>query len=56
VRNRLRRRLRVLLREATLPPGDFLVGVSPAGSASSFDELRQAVTQVVRRCQSQVSP
>lgn len=53
VRNRLRRRLREILRRADLPAGDFLVGISPAGAAASFDVLRDAVTAVVQRCRTQ---
>ena len=40
-RNRLRRRLRSLLREkySHLPAGLYLVGATPAAAARSFDEL-----------------
>jgi ribonuclease P protein component len=54
VRNRLRRRLRAILRSLDLAPGAYLVGVSvadPAASALSFAQLsglvRQAVADVV---------
>lgn len=43
VRNRIRRRLRVLMRDRlhadALADGRYLVSVSPAGSNASFDEL-----------------
>jgi ribonuclease P protein component len=58
VRNRLRRRLRVLLTEAELPSGSFLVGVRPAGAARSFPELSSdvdALVSQIRRASAQVS-
>jgi ribonuclease P protein component len=52
VRNRLRRRLRAIFvdidRSANpLPAGDYLVRVRPGASDSSFDELRQHLTEAV---------
>lgn len=45
VRNRIRRRLRVLMRDRAfvdgLAPGRYLVSVSPAGATASFAELRR---------------
>ncbi len=52
VRNRLRRRLRALLAEASLPPGLYLIGAQPGAVQRSRDELvfdlRQLVASV--RC------
>lgn len=54
VRNRLRRRLRAVLRSLDLAPGAYLVGVSvadPSADSLSFAQLsalvRQAVADVV---------
>lgn len=51
VRNTIRRRLRVMLRDAAragdLAPGRYLVGVGPAVTELTFDALRDHVRQVV---------
>lgn len=50
VRNRLRRRLRVLMDEraaAGLPPGHYLIGVRPGASELTFDELRGHLIRAV---------
>ncbi len=49
VRNRLRRRLRMIVREVAheLPPGAYLIGVSPPAALSSYDELRTMVPQAI---------
>jgi ribonuclease P protein component len=47
-RNRLRRRLRAILRDAELAPGAYLVGVAPAASALSFEELAAHVVKACR--------
>jgi ribonuclease P protein component len=39
VRNRLRRQLRALLADATLPPGLYLIGAQPIAAQRSQDEL-----------------
>jgi ribonuclease P protein component len=39
VRNRLRRQIRALLDDASLPPGWYLVGAQPAAAQRSRDEL-----------------
>jgi ribonuclease P protein component len=39
VRNRLRRQLRALLADATLPPGLYLIGAQPIAARRSRDEL-----------------
>ena len=53
VRNRLRRRLRALVsgleRDGALSPGLYLVGVSPAATTSSFDDLRRHLASAVSR-------
>jgi len=38
-RNRVRRRLRAIVRNAELTPGSYLVSVAPAAATLSFDEL-----------------
>jgi ribonuclease P protein component len=48
VRNLVRRRLRMLLAEAPLPPGLYLFGGTPAIVERSFDALRQDVTNIAR--------
>ncbi|MDQ2727383.1 MAG: ribonuclease P protein component [Actinomycetota bacterium] len=49
VRNRLRRRLRMIVREVapTLPPGAYLIGAGPPAALSSYDELRTMVPQAI---------
>jgi ribonuclease P protein component len=49
VRNRLRRRLRSILRSLDLAPGGYLVGVTPdpAASSLSFAQLSALVRQAV---------
>jgi len=39
VRNRLRRQLRALLTESSLPPGLYLIGAQAAAAQRSRDEL-----------------
>ncbi len=52
-RNRLRRRLRAVVRELAPPPGAYLVGAAAAASALPYDELtasvRAAMDAAVRR-------
>jgi len=45
VRNRLRRRLRAVVRELLFEPGDYLISVAPAAAELSFDQLRGHVQQ-----------
>lgn len=51
VRNRLRRRLRVVMRECLaddlLAPGRFLVSAGPAAADLGFDELRDHVSRAL---------
>lgn len=49
VRNRLRRRLRMIIREVapTLPPGAYLIGAGPPAALSPYDELRTMVPQAI---------
>lgn len=48
-RNRLRRRLRAVVRElaAELRPGAYLVGVGPEAASLGFDELRELVREAI---------
>lgn len=48
-RNRLRRRLRVLLDEAALPPGLYLIGARPPAGELAFDAVRSEVVTLARR-------
>lgn len=50
VRNRLRRRLRAVLREETaeLPRGAYLVRVAPGGDELTYDQLRMAMGTALR--------
>ena len=51
VRNRIRRRLRAILREGGvgLRPGAYLVGASAAAASLSYEELRATVCQALDR-------
>lgn len=51
VRNRVRRRLRMLIREQaqSLRPGAYLVGVAPGADQLSFSELRAALCTALER-------
>jgi len=50
VRNRLRRRLRMLMREMApeLRPGAYLIGAGPAAAALSFGELSGAMGAIMK--------
>ena len=50
-RNRVRRRLRMLIREAapTLPPGAYLVGIRPEAAALPYEELRSVLLRALER-------
>jgi ribonuclease P protein component len=48
-RNRLRRRLRAIVRDTELAPGAYLVAVSPPAALLGFDEL---AAHVVKACRS----
>lgn len=54
-RNLWRRRLRAIASEAArvLPSGDYLVGVSPGVRAIDFAELKERVTDTMRRASEQ---
>jgi ribonuclease P protein component len=52
VRNRLRRRLRMIVRDAPLAPGYWLFGARPEAVELAFDSLRQTVASLT----SQVPP
>ena len=47
-RNRVRRRLRAIVRDTELAPGAYLVSVSPAAAALPFDELAGHLRQACR--------
>ncbi len=49
VRNRLRRRLRMLMREAApqLSPGAYLIGASASATLLSYEELRDSLMQAL---------
>jgi len=50
VRNRVKRRLREILRAAPLIPGhDIVVTAFPESAGASFDELREATLACARR-------
>lgn len=55
VRNQLRRRLRAALAARALPPGDYLVGATPAAGALSWTELNSLVDELVTAVGGQVS-
>jgi ribonuclease P protein component len=46
VRNRLRRRLRAILRNADLPGGLYLFGATPAAAALDFPELHNIISKI----------
>ena len=50
VRNRVRRRLRMLIRDAApkLRPGAYLIGVAPAAAVCSYNELRVILSKALR--------
>jgi ribonuclease P protein component len=51
-RNRLRRRLRAVVREATnegLPAGSYLIGTQPAAAALDYGTLAAHVTEALHR-------
>jgi ribonuclease P protein component len=50
VRNRVRRRLRMLIREAApmLRPGAYLIGVGPAAALLSHEELRVILHKAIK--------
>ena len=50
VRNRLRRRLRMLMRNAAsqLQPGAYLVGVAPAATTLTYAQLEAHLSQALR--------
>jgi ribonuclease P protein component len=52
-RNRVRRRLRALVREPAMPlhPGLYLIAAGPGAIDATFDELRRDLTEAIRRSQ-----
>ena len=55
-RNRIRRRLRAIVAELDLPPGAYLVGVSPAVATESFASLRAHVATALDRLDPVTAP
>ena len=55
VRNRVRRRLRVLIREAAplLRPGAYMISVGPEGALLSSENLRTLLVKVLKEIESQ---
>ena len=49
VRNRLRRRLRALLSQVSLPPGWYLIGASPRATELTFDQLADRIDHLSER-------
>jgi len=48
-RNRLRRRLRALLRDCDVPPGLLLIGATPRASEHTFAELQRCLNGLIRK-------
>jgi ribonuclease P protein component len=50
VRNRVRRRLRMLIRDeaSALDPGAYLIGVGPAAAALPYEDLRTTLLKALR--------
>jgi ribonuclease P protein component len=55
VRNRLRRRLRAVVADVVLPPGDYLIGVGPAGAGLGSSQLRSHVIEALAALRPKVS-
>ena len=55
VRNRLRRRLRMLMRQAAplLRPGAYMIGASPEATSLSFSELEVLVSRIIKSVETQ---
>jgi len=49
VRNRLRRRLRAVVRELPLEPGDYLISASPGAADLPYAQLRGHVREAAGR-------
>ena len=51
IRNRLRRRLRAILREqqSTLPGGMLLIGANPRAVELTFEQLRRELEQLLEK-------
>ena len=55
-RNRVRRRLRAILAESTVPAGLLLVGASPPIVELTFDELTTTVHRLLAQIQGTITP
>ena len=47
VRNRLRRRLRDIVRQFHLPSGDYMISAAPSATTLTFSQLRATVGEAV---------
>ena len=47
VRNGLRRRMRAILSDSTVPPGILLIGVRPGAAELTFDQLRHTLVRMI---------
>ena len=55
-RNRLRRRVRAVLRELSLTPGLYLIGAVPTAAELSPEELRATIEELLRRAMRTAPP
>lgn len=55
VRNRIRRRLRAMLRQLVLAPGDYLFGVAPVARDLEFSQLSGMIATLVGRCREETA-
>jgi ribonuclease P protein component len=56
IRNRLRRRLREIIRASRLPAGDYLIGARASAVDLSFSQLNTAATTLFQRCRESAGP
>ena len=52
IRNRLRRRLRVIVSELDIPPGLYLIGCRPTASELSFDQIAATLGRLPQKLES----
>ena len=55
-RNRLRRRLRAVLRDCEVPPGLLLIGASARANERTFAELEQCLTKLILKAAARSTP
>ena len=56
VRNRLRRRLRVIVRQNGFAPGYLLIGVRPKAAELTFDQLRTTMADLATAVSTSLEP